>query len=168
MRKSILVAVIVVFGGFVYAGTETLLRNDEPDLKTCERALELLGKGERSGFDLLIAPTPDLKNGQTASLIDSQAAPLRNHVQSLGELHGFELVAAAEVGRSLRKYTYMCRYERGRIYWRFTFYRAASDWRFEGYQFDGNDAPVFAESSHSLPLPNRSEAIAEQPRPTAR
>jgi hypothetical protein len=162
MRKSILVTLVVVFGGFVYAGSETVLRTDEPDLKTCERALELLGKGERSGFELLLDQSPDKGDDQKSRWIDSQAGLLRGHVQSLGKPYGFEQVGATEVGRSLRKYTYMCKYEHGRVYWRFTFYRGADDWRFEGYVFDGNDNAAITESGHNLPLSDRSESIAEK------
>jgi hypothetical protein len=168
MRKSILVAVVAIFGGFVYAGSETFVHNDEPDLKTCERALELLSKGERSGFDFLIEQSPDKNDERKSGWIDSQAGLVRGHVQSLGKLYGFELADAVEVGRSLRRYVYMCKYEHGRIYWRFTFYRRAGDWRFESYQFDSNDNTVFVESGHDLALPERSESIAEERRAAAR
>ncbi|HWB12093.1 MAG TPA: hypothetical protein VG826_22900 [Pirellulales bacterium] len=164
MRKSILVAAVAVFGGFVYAGSETLMHDDEPDVKLCEQALELLSKGERSGFKLLLGQSSEENDGQKSKFIDSQAGLLRGHIQSLGEQYGFELVDAQEVGHCLRRYTYLCKYDHGRIRWRFTFYRRADDWRFEGYHFDADDNALFAEAGHALTLPDRQEAIAGQRR----
>lgn len=156
MRKSIYVAAIVVLGGVVYAAAAGLLQQGEPDLKTCERALALLSKGDRAGFDVLFEQWPDKTEAGKATtdeLTDSQAPGLRAKVKASGKLCGVELVHADEVSSFLRRYIYVCKYERGRIACSFTFYKPADDWRFESYHFDSDDNALFSECGRCVSLP---------------
>lgn len=160
MRKSIVAAAITVFGGLLYAGTENYVSNEDPDLHAIERALEFLNKGERKGFELLVKEVRDPT--ENPKWIDSQASLIRGHIESLGTPCGFELAEAEEVGRSLRRYTYLCKYEHGRIRWQFKFYRPRDKWVFEGYHFDSNDDALFAEAGHHLAVPENAESVAER------
>lgn len=135
MRKWMYVAAMMVLGGVVYAAGDGLLATDGPDLTTCEQALALLSKGDRAGFDLLFEQWPDQsQTGKTSAdeFADSQAPMLRKMVNASGALCGTELVHSDQVGSFLRRYTYVCKYERARISFTFTFYKPADTWRFDG------------------------------------
>lgn len=155
MRKWILVAAMMVVGGFVYAGTDSYLRHGEPDLTTCERALDLLSKGERAGFDVLFEQWPDKSPAGKAKMeeLTDTHAPIVRRVTTLGDLCGIELVHAEEVGSFLRRYSYVCKYEQGRVRWLFTFYRPGDKWRFDGYGWTTDENSLFAECGHSISLP---------------
>ena len=161
MRASILIAVAVVFGGLMYAGANSYLDEQGPDLKAVEQALQLLSKGERAGFDVLVERFPTSKGDPKK--FDSHARLIRSHVESLGEPCGFELVGAEEVGGSLRGYTYLCKYEQGRIRWRFNFYRPKDEWKLDFYQFDSDDNALFAATGHRLPVSGATESVAGRP-----
>jgi hypothetical protein len=161
MRTSFLLAAAIVFGGLVYAGADGYQHYKEPDLKAVERALQSLSKGERAGFEILVSQFPR-KTGD-AKLLNSQAELICGHVESLGKSCGFELVGAEEVGRSLRRYTYLCKYEEGRIRWQFNFYRPNDEWKLEGYHFDTDDNALFFEAGHKLPIFGDSGSIAGRP-----
>jgi hypothetical protein len=160
MRKSVIVAAIILSCGLLYAGAESYVRDGEPGLQAVEDALESLSKGEQGGFELLVKQIPNANSNP--KWIDSQASLIRGHIESLGEPCGFELAEAQEVGRSLRCYTYLCKYEHGRIRWRFRFYRPRDEWVFEGYHFDSNDDALFSEAGHRLSIPDNSESVAER------
>jgi hypothetical protein len=166
MRASVLIgAVIVVCGGLLYAGASTYLEERGPDLTVVEDALQLLSKGEREGFDVLVKRFPP-KNA-TPQQLDSQARLIRVQVELLGQPCGTELVGAEGVGDSIRGYTYISKYEEGYIRWRFNFYRPKNEWKLSGYWFDsGNDDALFSTAGHKL-FDGNSE-IAGRPRPPKR
>lgn len=166
MRKLICLAAVTVLGGFVYAGQAGYSRSDGPNLTTCERALRLLGKGDRAGFDVLFELWPDRSDSGKSTIqecAEAQAPVIRQHVKSLGEFHGFELVRAEEVGSFLRRYTYVCRYERGLMRWSFNFYRRTDEWFLRDYHFDGDEERLISDLAHDLPLEGIVTSIADRP-----
>lgn len=166
MRSSILIgAAIVGFGGLLYAGAGSYLEDDGPDLKPVEEALQLLSTGDRAEFDILTKRFPAKK--ATPKQFDAQATLIRSHIESLGEPCGFELVGAEGVGASLRCYTYLCKYEDGRMRWRFNFYRPKDEWKLVGLWFDTDDNALYLASGHKLTLPGNSD-VAGQGQPQRR
>jgi len=138
MRVYVLTGTVIIgFGGLLCAGASSYREDDGPDLDVVEKALELLTKGERSGFDILTTRYPSKR--ATQRQLDSQAALIRTQMESLGEPCGFELVGAEGVGASMRGYTYLAKYEDGRMRWRFNFYRPKDEWKLEGYWFGTAD-----------------------------
>lgn len=172
MRKSIYIAVAIVMCGVVYAAGDSLLHSDEPDLTTCERALTLLSRGDRAGFDVLFEQWPDKSEAgkaTTEEFADAQAPGLRSKVKTWGEPLGIELVSCDEVGSFLRRYTYVCKYQRARISYTFTFYKPADAWRFDGYHFETDDNALFLACGHGAALPESSMfSIAGKPKAAAR
>lgn len=163
MRTSVLIgAAIVVFGGFLYAGTSSYRDDQGPELRPVEEALELLTKGERDGFDILTKHYPPKK--VTQKQLDSQATLIRNHLDSLGDPCGFELVGAEAVGTSMRGYTYLAKYEDGRMRWRFNFYRPKNEWKLDGYWFDtADDNTLYFSAGYKLFSGNSETAGRRQP-----
>jgi hypothetical protein len=161
MRASVLIgAAIVGCGALLYAGAGSYLDDQGPDLRSVEEALQMLSKGDRAGFDVLAKRFP-FKNA-TPKQLDTHARLIRGHVESLGEPCGFELVGAQGVGSSMRGYTYLCKYEDGRMRWRFNFYRPKDEWKLEGVSFDSDDNALYFASGYKLPLLGEPE-VAERP-----
>lgn len=167
MRKALAAAGLVTFGILAYAGADNDLERTEPDLGICQQALRQLSKGERAGFDVLFEATKREEKdvARLAKQADSQIDGIRDWVDAVGELHGIDLVHIEEVGHVMRRYFYVCKYERGWMRWRFTFYRPASEWRFESYDLDGTENALFSECGHSLEVPDLSVAARTLDRP---
>lgn len=169
MRKLIKpTALVAVLGSLVYAGAGGETKPSEPDLKTCERALQLLSKGDRAGFEMLFEQWPDKSESgraTTAGLADAQAPVIQGAIKALGEAsYGVELVAAEQVGQILRRYSYVCKYQKGCLRWSFTFYRPADEWRFQSYDFGGGEQDLFDKCGREVPLSEGSEyPLANRP-----
>ncbi len=168
MRKFVYpAALMAVLGGFVYAGAGGPSKSSEPDLRTCERALQLLIAGDRAGFDVLFEQWPDKSasgKAATGELADSQAPVIQGAIKALGEAYGIELVAAEEVGQIFRRYSYVCKYQKGCVRWSFTFYRPADEWRFQGYDFGAGEHDLFDKCGRAIPLPEGAAySVADRP-----
>lgn len=168
MRKLIFpAALLAVLGGIVYARAGGQSKSSEPDLTTCERALQLLSKGDRAGFDVLFEQWPDQSesgNATIADLADTHAPVIHGVIKPLGEPFGVDLVAAEEVGQVLRRYSYVSKYEKGCVRWTFTFYRPADAWRFQSYDFDAGEKDLFEKCGRAIPLPERAAySVADRP-----
>lgn len=105
-----------------------------------DNVTSLLGH-DRSGdaFDALIRhwPTPD--KSELASMRTQIVDAGKVNVTKFGGLVGTEKIRSCRVGRFLYKTQTVLKYERGLVFWNFTFYNPGTGWILDSYRFDNKN-----------------------------
>lgn len=116
----------------------------EPPEAICQRLLSRLQHGEVQGFELaashMLSHPPE---DEYRILARKHAAAIQDRLIHLGKPLGYELLSDQTVGTSLRKYTYLCKYERGFFGWEFHFYRPGDSWKLVHFQFFSESGKFF-------------------------
>lgn len=162
MRLALIGGLILFASSIAFAtGVASAVKQPE---KICEEALEHLIKCDAEGFDVLKQHLRRTGDPATDAALDTigtshgddkrmaifkgQMAAIKEYTKSLGEPIGFELVGVRQVGGALKRFTYLCKYQKGWIRWRFTFYQPERQWMLCSFMFDENEEALFAECGH--------------------
>lgn len=167
MRRVFALLAILAAGGLAFAVAEEAAPDHGGDLEACKSAIAKLSLGDVAGFEPLLARMPEANREHLASTIDSQAVLIKQHLKEYGEPIGTDLIEIKEVGRVLRRYYFITRYDGGCVQWDFSFYRAAKDWEFRGYHFETNENTLFSELGRSVPIAAGAVYSAVKPETTA-
>jgi hypothetical protein len=160
MRVWTLLGSVALFGlGWSHAVGDAPTAKLPTDI--CEEALEHLIRCDPAGFEVLKTHLRRTGDPAADAVLDAIGGPrddqqwleffrgqmvaAKQATKSYGEPAGFELVAVRRVGGALKRFTYLCKYQKGWVRWRFTFYKPHGRWMLLGFVFDQNEEALFSE-----------------------
>jgi hypothetical protein len=90
-------------------------------------------------FDLLMRHWQDTDKSEHETLKKQIAEAAKVNTTRFGKIVGYEKVKSCRVGKFLFKAQAVLKYERGFVFWNFTFYNPGSGWVVDEYRFDNKN-----------------------------
>jgi hypothetical protein len=122
-----------------------------------------LSEGGKAGYEPIVKKFFEIfKTGDTNKAVDyvfstsnyinkDSVIQVKNQMMNMkslvGSYHGFELINSKKIGKSLISITYLVKYERQPIRFRFTFYKPRDEWMILSFAFDDNLDTELEEST---------------------
>ena len=113
--------------------------------KLADDIMTSVGAGNLDAALTLARPQLLLPSAEADALLAQVNSQMRSVGDRYGAPRGFDFIRQETAGESLVRLTYIARYERAPIRWRFVFYKGDKAWGMTDLGFDTNRNAVFVD-----------------------
>lgn len=147
MKKVILI-------GLLFCSFSALSQND-PQKMNDEFFTRYKTKGANEAIDYIFSTNKWMS--ESKDQIENVKFKLNGTIKSIGDYHGFNLIAKRTIGDHLSFYTFLVRYERQPLRFNFLFYKANDQWAIYTFSFDDNLDEELKEAGRAYGLKENAD-----------
>lgn len=134
----------VLLAAAFQAGAQTLATTGDAR-KVADDAMAAIGAGSVEPAIAQLRPQFLLPAAEADAMVAQVNSQFRSVGDRYGAARGFDFIRQETAGESLIRLTYIARYERAPIRWRFVFYKADKGWGLTDFGLDTNRHAVFSD-----------------------
>jgi hypothetical protein len=133
MKKLLIVVLLVVFSQSAFAATF----KDTDDARTFfDKVMEVVGKGDIEGGLKQLTPYSVVPEAEMTVLIQQIGMQLPMIQSRFGKSIGHEFLKIEKVGESVAKFTYLQKFEKHVMAWKFIIYKPNDKWLLNTFDFN--------------------------------